>query len=186
MRNLRPSFVNLFCALWYRDFPIPVAGHGQHERATWTTHIGICVRSVADLLGYFTHFEQGKRTDAVITESDGKTVIAHVEWEWIQPFRESFNELQKLRDRRHTGELSVLITYSRDDHHQMNMARIHEEWQSCTEPLIVFLVRFNFGKRQFTDLETYLVRNGKSKLIRTQPAYPWRVTGTRWEGPRDA
>ncbi len=38
--------------------------------AGYATHIGICVRSAADLMGYFTHFEHGNRTDAIIKDNN--------------------------------------------------------------------------------------------------------------------
>ena len=46
-------------------------------------------------MGYFTHFEQGNRTDAVIKDNS-QNDIAHIEWEWHQVFLENVNEIKKL------------------------------------------------------------------------------------------
>lgn len=175
------DFATLFNMLWYRDFPIVAEGEERGSRAEWTTHIGICVRGAADLMGYFTRFEAGIRTDAVIKNVAGKA-ITNVEWEWTQPRHSGFNELRKLRDERSKAEFSVLITYSRDgEHHEENLRRIREAWSDCDEPLLLFLVRFESPrKREFGDLETYLIRHGKEELIRSQPALPWETTDKRW------
>ncbi len=47
----------------------------------------------ADLMGYYTHFQSGMRTDAVIKNNVGEA-IANVEWERKQPFKEDVNEIQ--------------------------------------------------------------------------------------------
>ena len=71
MKRITRDFITLFNKLWYRDFPLSENHKSIGSRAEWTTHIGICVRSCADLMGYFTHFEQGNRTDAIIKNNIG-------------------------------------------------------------------------------------------------------------------
>ena len=180
MNTISDDFSTLFNVLWYRDFPL---AHGLKERgrrAEWTTHIGICVRSAADLLGYFTHFESGIRTDAVIRDSE-KTQIANVEWEWTQPRVKGFNELEKLFSCKEKAQFSVLVTYSRDEHHEENLKILKQQWGKSKQLLLVFFIRFGIKKgRQFGDLETYQVQNGKVILVRAQPALPWERKGTRW------
>jgi hypothetical protein len=78
MIRIAQDFSTLFNVLWYRDFPLVHEVKESGRRAEWTTHIAICVRSAADLLGYFTHFEAGTRTDAVIKDAEGNAV-ANVE-----------------------------------------------------------------------------------------------------------
>src|SRR5947209_12537793 len=74
------DFATIFAHMWYRDFPLQRSLREKAQRADWTTHIGIAVRSTADLLGLFTHFESGGRTDAVLRDTKG--AVAVLEWEW--------------------------------------------------------------------------------------------------------
>ena len=106
-RNAR-DFVTLFNRFWYRDFPLSEKHKRHGSRAEWTTHIGICARSSADLMGFFTHFEHGNRTDAVIKDNKQKDV-AHIEWEWVQPSHENVDEVEKLYKTREAAEFSVFI-----------------------------------------------------------------------------
>lgn len=174
------DFATLFNVHWYRDFPVAFVVKEVGRRAEWTTHIGICVRTSADLMGYFTHFEEGK-VDAVIKDALGRA-IANIEWEWFQPCRPEFNELKKLREATPAVPFSVLVTYSQNDCHEENIARIRREWRGSDQPLLLFLVRFDFeeGARRFCNLETYMVRDGVERLIRSQPALPWKADGKRW------
>jgi hypothetical protein len=74
------DFATIFAHMWYRDFPLQRSLREKAQRADWTTHIGIAVRSTADLMGLFTCFESGVRTDAVLRDTNG--VVAALEWEW--------------------------------------------------------------------------------------------------------
>ena len=183
MRRITRDFITLFNRFWYRDFPLSENHKRFGSRAEWTTHIGICVRSCADLMGYFTHFEQGNRTDAVIKDNS-QCDIAHIEWEWHQAFLENVNEIQKLYESRKDCTFSVFISYSRHDHHEKNIRSIKRQWKKSKEPLIAILVTFDYHnrKRHFDKIETYEFVNGRSKKIRTQPALPWDIKGSRWEG----
>ena len=176
------DFVALFNAFWYRDFPLSEVYKPLSNRAGWTAHIGSVVKSSADLLGLFNYFESGTRTDAVIRDNKERD-IAHLEWEWWQPFTDKVNEIQKLHAQRKGAEFSVFFSYSRKDHHTENLNSILRQWGKSPQPFIVFLVTFEVRKRKrwFYDLETYLVQDGKMKMLRSQPALPWDVEGTRWE-----
>jgi hypothetical protein len=176
------DFVSLFNAFWYRDFPLSEVYKPLSNRAGWTAHIGSVVKSSADLLGLFTYFESGTRTDAVIRDNKERD-IAHLEWEWWQPFTDKVNEIKKLHLERKKAEFSVFFSYSRRNNHEENLRSILKQWRKNSELLIVFLVTFDVrkGRRWFYDLETYLVQNEKMKKIRSQPALPWDVKGTRWE-----
>ncbi|MCL4271018.1 MAG: hypothetical protein KJZ72_15795 [Anaerolineales bacterium] len=182
---LQQDFITLFNVFWYRDFPLTKNYKDFGSRAEWTTHIGICVRSCADLLGYFTYFESGGRTDAIIKDNQGFDV-AHIEWEWWQADSDKVNEIKKLHKKRKNTDFSVFISYSKLDNigsHERNLKSIEKQWGKSEEPLVVFLITFLRAKnlREFYDLETYIVRNGKIKKVRSQPALPWDVRGTRWE-----
>jgi hypothetical protein len=181
MTRFAKDFCTLFNVLWYRDFPLEYGVKELGRRAEWTTHIAICVRSAADLLGYFTHFEAGTRTDAVIKDAAGRP-LANVEWEWTQPRAKGFNELEKLHSGRDRVEFSALITYSRDEHHDENLKLLKKQWGNSEQLLLAFFIRFGYRKgRRFGDLETYTVQRGKVTRVRSQPALPWARTGTRWE-----
>ena len=181
------DFISLFNAFWYRDFPVSENYKTLGSRAEWTTHIGICVRSCADLLGLFTYFESGDRTDAIIKDNSGKDVV-YVEWEWIQPFRIEVNEVKKLYLHRKNTEFSAFVSYSRRSNHDDNLDRIQKQWKNSADPLLVFLVTFDVKntRRWFYYLETHIVQNGKIKKIRSQPALPWDAKGTRWESNKNA
>jgi hypothetical protein len=176
------DFAVLFNAFWYRDFPLAAGYKTIGSRADWTIHIGICVRSCADLMGLFTYFESGGRTDAIIRDNE-ENDIARIEWEWGEASSNKVNEIQKLFAHNQETEFSTFISYSEDKFLKQNLDRVAEQWQGCPNPLLVFLVVFNKqGKyRMFNTLDTYLVENGQWKPVRSQLALPWDVAGTRWE-----
>src|SRR6516165_7808377 len=78
---LLTDFATILAYMWYRDFPLLHSVREKAQRADWTTHIGITVRSTADLMGLFTCFESGGRTDAVLRDRN-KMPVAALEWEW--------------------------------------------------------------------------------------------------------
>lgn len=169
MKIITCDFLALFNAFWYRDFPITEDHKPFGSRAEWTTHIGICVRSCDDLLGYFTHFEAGNRTDAVLKDNTGRDVV-HIEWEWLNPRDPKVNEIRKLSDSADDTELSVLITYSDLLYHRDNLKAIECQWGQNPKPLLVFLVTYNRkGKRFFESIETHHLQSGKMERKRTQP-----------------
>jgi hypothetical protein len=95
VNNRESDFVALFNASWYQNFPIVSGDEELGKRALWTIHIGSVVKKCADFMGFFTCFESGGRTDAVIQTASGK-VWAKIEWEWKQPHRPNVNEIRKL------------------------------------------------------------------------------------------
>ena len=179
------DFVSLFNAFWYRDFPLSETYKPLSNRAGWTAHIGSVVKSTADLLGLFTYFESGTRTDAIIRDNRERDII-HLEWEWWQPFSEKVNEIQKLYTERKNAEFSVFFSYSGRMELDKNLKSIAKQWKKSAQPLLVFLVTFERkgGRRWFYDLETYMFQNGDCIPLRSQPALPWDVKGTRWQTDR--
>jgi hypothetical protein len=134
MKRRERDFVAFFNALWYRDFPVTFGHEELGRRAIWTTHIASTVKQCADLMGFFTCFESGNRTDAVIQTAERET-WAKIEWEWHQPHdKVKVNEIQKLAEAANEAELLVFIGYSRDDHHSMNMDRIGRDWEKIRTP----------------------------------------------------
>ena len=72
------DFATLFQYFWYRDFPMHQSATGA-RRSDWTIHIGLVVRSIADLMGLVTRFESGNRKDAVLRSGEGDEIA--IEWE---------------------------------------------------------------------------------------------------------
>lgn len=178
------DFVALYNALWYRDFPVTPNRQDINRRALWTTHIASTVKQSADLLGLFTCFETGGKTDAVIEDATGRK-WAKVEWEWIQPHSEGVNEIDKLAAAVDEADTFIFIGYSRSDnsnHSGMNIEKITKTWCDIDKPLIAILVTFSRenGRRRFQRLETHLIQRGKHKKLREQPALPWEAAGTKW------
>jgi len=185
MKRIERDFIALFNVLWYRDFPLAESHKTKGGRAEWTTHIGVCIRSCADLLGYFTYFEQGVRTDAIIRDNN-ENDIAHIEWEWKQPFNEKVNEIRKLHGERTKSIFSVFITYSNSENIEKNINEIKKQWGRSPEPLLIFLVTYSTSKRKryFAELITFVCQRGTLKKLRSQPALPWQMIGSRWETKR--
>jgi hypothetical protein len=185
VRSVTRDFITLFNKFWYRDFPLAETHKDTGSRAEWTTHIGICVRACADLMGYFTHFEQGNRTDAVIRDNTGRD-IAHIEWEWTNAFRDDVNEIRKLRDARDSAKFSAFISYSKDEYHEKNLATIRRQWGHGGYPLVVILATYEYRSkaRWLRELQTYHLQRGLLRLVRAQPANPWQVEGSRWQSLR--
>ncbi|MCK1794316.1 hypothetical protein [Pseudomonas violetae] len=175
------DFTTLFNALWYRDFPV-VLGHIEvAKRADWTTHIASTVRQVSSLMGLFSCFESGGRTDAEIKFAN-KNVWAKLEWEWDEPKEQRVEELVKLARASSGADVSVFIGYSQVGSHQTNLEQIRSAWAYVDKPLVVLLITFECeGEWRFFDkLQTYSCTRDVLTLIREQPALPWSVANSRW------
>jgi hypothetical protein len=190
------DFATIFSHMWYRDFPLQHSVREMAQPADWTTHIGIAVRSTADLMGLFTCFESGVRTDAILRDTKG--VVAALEWEWQALHTGKVNEFKKLvrmcsdplfKSLRFAG----LIVYGRTDgtdypiRTEAVLAQYAKDWTKKLPPLLLVVIYFQrIGKddllqrRQFQDMEVYEIAGGHKKLLRKQPAFPWDVPGSRW------
>ncbi len=205
-RSRLSDFATIFAHMWYRDFPLQRSLREKAQRADWTTHIGIAVRSTADLMGLFTCFESGGRTDALLRDNS-KNVVAALEWEWAALHRGDtiINEFNKLKDLCTKSEFKEicfagLIGYARESSSRAKadradygslLAEVLEgytnRWPLEGPPLLLVLVHFeNAGKakdrqtRKFTKLTLHRIRGQSSELLREQPACPWDVPGSRW------
>lgn len=180
VKRLTRDFIAIFNGFWYRDFPAPRQKYVA--RSNWTIHLGLVIRECADLLGYYASFESGNRTDAVIHDRNDK-LIANVEWEWIQPFREKVNEIEKLVNSSHLVNFSVFISYCDYRFLKQSLERVDTIWAEAETPLVLFLVMFEQRKkeRNFCELVTYYFWNGKYKKLRSQPALPWEVPNSKWQ-----
>ena len=133
---LPEDFATLFKYLWHRDFPQTPVAKGA-RRIDWTIHIGIIVRSIADLMGLYTRFEYGGRTDAVFRAAF-KDLIA-LEWEWNGVFHGA-NELDKLKNYKVRGtnllRYCVLITYVHTPYINAVYEHVLKKWENAKWPLL--------------------------------------------------
>ncbi len=199
------DFATIFAHMWYRDFPLQRSLREKAQRADWTTHIGMAVRSTADLMGLFTHFESGGLTDAILRDSN-KNVVAALEWEWSALHTgnkiNEFDKLRKLCEKEGFKGMcfSALTGYARERATRAGADRIDyapllaaalenyaQGWPAQGPPLLLALVHYeNAGKakdlqrRKFTKLTMHKISGQDMSLLREQPACPWDVQGSRW------
>ena len=182
------DFATLFQYFWSRDFPISETAPGA-RRTDWTIHIGVVVRNIADLMGMVTRFESRGRKDAVLRSGDGDEIA--VEWEWGGVWG---NELDKLKHHKVWSKdktierplkYAVLITYT----HTPNIAKVYDHvmqrWQDAKWPLLLILIDVEKSKefstsKEFKSIQMSLFGPSSRKELRTAPAFPWRVEGSRW------
>ncbi len=187
------DFATLFQYFWYRDFPIDQKATGA-QRVDWTIHIGIVVRNIADLMGLVTRFESGGRKDAVLRSTDGDEIA--IEWEWEGVWG---NELEKLKlhkvwskdkDSKRLLKYAVLITYTHPPNIEKVYSHVTEKWGGAQWPLLLMLIDLEESKifashKEFKHIQMSVFdRNGRREL-RTAPAFPWEVNGTRWYKERE-
>ena len=182
------DFATLFQYFWYRDFPMDQKSPGA-RRSDWTIHTGIVVRRVADLMGFHSRFESGKRKDAVLRNTEQDAVA--LEWEWEETWG---NEVKKLKnhklwsyDRNDQRKLryAVFITYRTADAVKELYERILAEWEGATWPLLLILIDAKeskefFSHKEFKKIQMSVFDKGKRKELRSTPAFPWKVPKTRW------
>ena len=182
------DFATLFQYFWHRDFPVSQKSLGA-RRTDWTIHIGIVVRSIADLMGLVTRFESGGRKDAVLRSGEGDEVA--IEWEWGGAWG---NELDKLK--RHKAwrvrkdvdrelKYTVFITYAHSPNLEKVNNQVAKKWEDAKWPLLLILVevekskRFSSG-RAFKWIHMSVFDSNGQKPLRKVPAYPWNVESSRW------
>ncbi len=183
------DFATLFQYFWYRDFPMDAKKAIGAGRVDWTIHIGVVVRKIADLMGLVTRFEEGGRKDAMLRSTDGDEIA--VEWEWGGVWG---NELEKLEkhivwsknsDRERLLKYAVLITYTHPPNIQMVYNHVMKEWEGARWPLLLILIdliesnKYPMGK-EFKNIQMSVFDKGKRMELRSAPAFPWEVFGTRW------
>ncbi|MBM4463586.1 MAG: hypothetical protein FJ012_09730 [Chloroflexi bacterium] len=184
------DFATLFQYFWYRDFPMDQRSTGA-IRTDWTIHIGIVVRSIADLMGLVTRFERGGRKDAVLRSTEGDEIA--IEWEWGGVWG---NELEKLRDHRvwslEKGKerrlrYGVFITYTHTPNIEKVYSHVMNEWKGARWPLLLILIdleeskKFPMGK-DFKNINMSIFDASAQRRLRVAPAFPWNVECSRWSG----
>lgn len=182
------DFATLFQYFWHRDFPIDQRATGA-RRTDWTIHIGVVVRSLADLMGLVTRFERGGRKDAVLRSTEGDEIA--IEWEWGGVWG---NELEKLKHHKVWSsdkgierllKYAVLITYTHTPNIQKVYNRVMNEWEGAPWPLLLILIdleesnKFSSGK-EFKNIQMSVFDSSGQRIFRVVPAFPWNVESSRW------
>ena len=178
----------LFQYFWHRDFPIDQRATGA-RRTDWTIHIGVVVRSLADLMGLVTRFERGGRKDAVLRSTEGDEIA--VEWEWGGVWG---NELEKLKHHKVWSsdkgierllKYAVLITYTHTPNIQKVYNHVMNEWEGAPWPLLLILIDLEesnkfFSGEEFKNIQMPVFDSNGRRSLRVAPAFPWNVESSRW------
>jgi hypothetical protein len=180
------DFAALYQYFWHRDFPMDQIAIGA-RRTDWTIHIGVVVRSVADLMGLVTRFENGGRKDAVLRSREGDEIAVEREWNGVWG-----NELRKLKEHQVSPKASarvlkyaVLITYTHTPNIEKVYDHVRNEWKDAQWPLLLILVdleesrKFPMGK-DFKSISMSVFDSDGQRPLRVAPAYPWNVGCSRW------
>jgi len=182
------DFATLFQYFWYRDFPMDAKMAIGARRVDWTIHIGVIVRKIADLMGLVTRFEEGRK-DAMLRSIEGDEIA--VEWEWGGVWG---NELEKLeshivwskgKDRERLLKYAVLVTYTHTPNIQKVYDHVMKEWKGTRWPLLLILIdlieskKYPMGK-EFKNIQMSVFDKGERRELRSAPAFPWEVAGTKW------
>lgn len=180
----KADFIALFNALWYRDFPFIPGHEPESRRAMYTAHLNSVVKGCADLMGFFTLFEEGSRTDVIIRKATGRP-WAKIELEWVTPRHTiKVNEIQKLLTaaKENQADNFIFVGHSNKKYVDEDIKTIQKQWISETRHLLAFLIVGKpVGKqRHLLTLRTYRVQSGRATMLREQHAYPWDVPNTRW------
>jgi hypothetical protein len=181
------DFATLFKYFWHRDFPqTPIATGAR--RIDWTIHIGIIVRSIADLMGVYTRFEYGGRTDAVL-RANFKDLVA-VEWEWSGVLHRE-NELDKLRNYKVRGKTDslrycVLVTYVHTPYINAVYKYVLQKWENARWPLLLILIDYEdstkiSSRRIFKKVNISLFDGKTQKELDAFPAFPWDIPETHFK-----
>jgi len=183
------DFATLFQYSWYRDFPMDAKMATGVGRVDWTIHIGVVVRNIADLMGLVTRFERGGRKDAVLRSTEGDEIA--IEWEWGGVWG---NELEKLKQHKVWGKdkgserllkYAVFITYTHTPNIEKVYNHVMEKWEGAPWPLLLILIDLEESKefgshKEFKHIQMSVFHKGERRELRSAPAFPWKVCGTRW------
>lgn len=182
------DFATLFQYFWHRDFPIDQIATGA-KRTDWTIHIGVVVRSIADLMGLVTRFERRGRRDAVLRSTAGDEIAIEWEWDGVKG-----NELDKLKNHEVWSKdkskdrllkYAVFISYENTTSIEEAYNYISHIWEDSKWSLLLILIdsvesKAYSSKREFKNLNMSIFYKDKQKVLRSAPAFPWQVEGTRW------
>ncbi len=182
------DFATLFQYFWYRDFPLDQKAIGA-RRADWTIHIGIAIRNIADLIGLVPRFESGSRKDVILRSTVGDEIA--IEWEWKDTWQEELHKLKNHKVRSNIEGIerplkyAVLITYTPTEGIANVYNKVAETWGKAEWPLLLILIDFErfrqyTSRRKFKNIQLSVFDKSHRRELRTTPALPWEVSGTRW------
>jgi len=191
------DFATLFQYFWHCDFPMDAKKAIGARRPDWTIHIGIVVRNIADLLGLVARFELGGKKDAILRSTCGDEIAIEWEWEdiWGRNDKLKGNELRKLKDHKvwkvcpgdkERLKYAVLITYMHASGVEIKKVydKVVEAWEGALWPLLLILIEVEKSKRpmrrEFKNIQMSVFDKGERRELRSAPAFPWEVSGTRW------
>lgn len=183
------DFSTLFKYFWHRDFPTDNKLAVGARRVDWTIHIGIIVRSIADLMGLTTRFERGGRKDALLRSGEGDEIA--VEWEWNGV---RGNELRKLKNHKAWAPLkfrpkslrfAALVSYAETSDFFASRDHVEKMWAGAQWPLLLILVTFDITKkyrtrRDFSIMNFFVYEPSGVRELGSVPATPWNLEATRW------
>ncbi len=121
----------------------------------------------------------------MLRSRDGDEFV--IEWEWGGVWG---NELEKLKSPRKIWRkeprCAVLITYTHTQNIQKVYAHVAKKWEGTKWPLLLVLIdleesgEFTSGK-EFKNIQMSVFDNNGRRELRKAPAFPWEVSGTRWD-----
>jgi len=139
-------------------------------------------------MGLVTRFERGGRKDALLRSTEGDEVA--IEWEWEGVWRA--NELRKLKEHqvwskekgiKRLLKYAVLITYTHTPNIEKVYNHVIKEWEGAYWPLLLILIDLEESKKfvkEFKNMQMSVFHKGERRELRSAPAFPWKVCGTRW------
>jgi hypothetical protein len=159
------------------------------RRIDWTIHIGVVVRTIADLMGLYIRFEPKGKKDAVLRSIEGDEIV--VEWEWGGVW---VTELEKLKNHKawnkdksieRSLKYAVLITYTRSPNIEVAYTHVLSKWAGAHWPLLLILIdleesrKYVMGK-EFKNIRMSIFDGNGQRGLRAAPAVPWKVGNSRW------
>ena len=85
---------------------------------------------------------------------------------------------------------AVLITYTHTPNIEKVYSRAIEKWRGAQWPLLLILIDLEESKefysgKDFKNIQMCVFDKNMRTALRTTPAFPWRVSGTRWDEERE-
>ena len=80
---------------------------------------------------------------------------------------------------------AVLITYTHPPKIQEVYNHVMAKWEGAQWPLLLILIdlvkskKYHMGK-EFKNIQMSVFHKGERRELRSAPAFPWEVSGTRW------
>ena len=101
------------------------------------------------------------------------------------------NELEKLKSPRKIWRkeprCAVFITYTHTPYIDKVYAHVAKNWEGAKWPLLLILIdvidmpkRKIYSGREFQNIQMSVFHEGRRRELRSAPALPWKVCGTRW------